>query len=209
MDLMPPKRYEPTDYYREVAAAIATHLAGIEARRVPMTASPDGPVTYLTAPTHLVAIHLVPGAGADTATAATAALQLAEQCAADGLVPVPLTDADGGLWILARTTGDAPAAALRYAGLLTATAPELATADPAAADGRCLVTVPGADQVVVPVPYTALPGESGWHVAIPLHLDEVAAVAAGMPAEFDAAEVGDRLGARGDLAAGLLAAAPR
>jgi DNA primase len=205
MDGMPPTRYPPTEYYRDVATTLAAHLAGVDARRIPQTPSPDGTVTYLTTPDHLVAVHLEPGDGADSATAATAALQLAEQCVADALAPVPLTDADGGLWILARTIGDGGSAATRYAGQLTSTAPELATGDPAAADGRCLVTVPGRDEAVVPVPYTVLVGRDGWTAAVPLHLDEIAAIAAGMPAEFDPADVGDRIDARGDLAAALLA----
>jgi len=208
MDAMPPTRYQPSDYYRDVASTLAVHLADVEARRTLRPSSPDGPATYLTTPDRLVAVHLTPGDGADSATAATAALQLAEQCAADALAPVPLTDADGGLWILARTTGDAVAAATRYAGQLTATAPELATDDPAAADGRCLVTVPAPGQGIVPVPYTLLIGRTGWAAAIPLHLDEIAAIAAGMPAEFDPADVGGRIAARGDLAAALLAPTP-
>ena len=55
-----------------------------------------------------------------------------------------------------------------------------------------------------PVPYSLVAGSAGIEPVVPLHLDEVAAVAAGMPLEPRAADVLIRLATRGDLAAALL-----
>lgn len=177
-----------------------------------------GAITLLTAPAGRMVLHLAPGDGADIATVATAVLQLAERCASDGLRAVPLTDGAAGLWLIAGTDGDGGAAAGRYAEQLSRTAPELATLDPAQSDGRSLVTLyPDTTGLDVPVPYTLLVGSpasgsdpygaAGPAAAIPLHLDEIAAITAGMPAELIAADVVDRIATRGDLAGSLLATA--
>ncbi len=161
-------------------------------------------------------LRIRPGEGADIATAATTALNLAEQVSADGGVPVPLTDGFGGLLVLARISGDVDAAAQRYAAGIAGRAPELATLDAAQADGRCVVQTrwstssakPAATSMIAasasPVPYCLVLGPRGPTPVIPLHLDEVAAVAAGMPLELDADDVRVRLATRGDLAAALL-----
>ena len=202
-----------------------------------------------------IVLHIRPGEGADVATAATATLDLAEQLAADGLVPVPLTDGSGGLLLMATSVGDVGVTAARYARGIADRAPELATLDPGQADGRCAVLTawdpvptgtgwPGSgrpgtgwsgsgrpgfgwsgsgsgrpdtglpetgpsdrgpsESGPAPVPYSLVAGSAGIEPVIPLHLDEVAAVAAGMPLEPQAADVLIRLATRGDLAAALL-----
>ena len=220
---MPAPSPNPADYYRRVAPVLLRHLAGRPIvglslvgsagpeHTVPLPTTPataddlaalvaGGILGFGTAPTDRIALYLTPGDGADIATAATAALHLAERCAAEGLRAVPLTDGADGLYVLARTEADPYPCAARFASALTASAPELATTDPAQADGRCLLRVqPG----FVPVVYTLVPGRDGG-AAIPLHLDEIAAITAGMPADLTAADVPDRLAARGDLAATLL-----
>lgn len=155
-------------------------------------------------------LRVRPGDGADIATAATTALELAEQLTADGLVPVAFTDGAGGLAVMAAATGDLPAAAHRYAAGLAERAPELATLDPGQADGRCVVLTQWAEGPVgrpgpVPLPYSLVSGPDGPAPVAPLHLDEIAAVAAGMPLELRDEDVPQRLATRGDLAAALLA----
>jgi hypothetical protein len=178
-------------------------------------------------------LRIVPGEGADAATAATVALDLAEQMADDGRVAVPLTDGSGGL-LLVSADGVGQGMAHAYAAALARRAPELATLDPNQADGRCLLhtgwelptewtlpTEPGGDMestagehwrqqsddaaLSAPVPYSLVSGSDGVAPVIPLHLDEVAAVAAGMPLEMTANDVAGRLTTRGDLASALLA----
>jgi DNA primase len=207
------------DYFRAVAAEVLAHLSGRPAvclgadgvmdAPVPRSASDllrvvaGGGLGFAAAWPDRVALQLVPGAGADIATAATAALALAEQLASDGLRPVPLTDGTGGLLLMARTVGDRAAAAARYAAVLTGSAPELATADPEQADGRSLVIVPDpADPL--PVPYSLIGTPQGPQPVTPLHLDEIAAITAGMPADITADDVPHRIAQRGDLAAALL-----
>ena len=52
----------------------------------------------------------------------------------------------------------------------------------------------------VPVPYSLIDLPDGTGVVIPLHVDEIAAAAAGMPLEFEPVDAAQRLAARGDLA---------
>lgn len=226
MEPMPAPRLDPVDYYRRVAPVLLAHLADRPVAGLPAEA-PDpaharplgtrpassddlaalvagGVVGFVTTSDERIVLHLTPGAGADIATAATAALHLAEQCAADGLPAVALTDGAEGLYVLAPRDAAPDRAAALYAAVLTSHAPELATQDPTQADGRCLLQV---QPHAVPVPYTLLyspDGGTATGAAIPLHLDEVAAITAGMPAELTAADVPDRLATRGDLAAPLL-----
>ncbi len=240
---------DPHGYYRRIGPVLVAHLAGREVhatldepsvRAEPLALEPVPSTTQellalltrglgqlLIGTTDRIALHLIPGEGSDIATAASAALQLAEQCLADGLAPVALTDGGDGLWLMARVGGDTAVTAGRYAHLLTDRAPELATADPAQADGRSLLQAyPGPAGTLVPVPYTLLPdtaspdaghagaarfdaaGPAAIRAVIPLHLDEIAAMAAGMPAELTADDVPGRLADRGDLAAALLDAPP-
>lgn len=212
------------DYYRQVRSVLAQHLHG----RQVMVRSADGTQTrsngawpaglaagadsgavqfFLLAP-GWVAAHAVPGDGSDIANTATAVLYMAEAMIQDGLDPVPLTDGSDGLLLFARTDGDPQSYAARYAASVATSAPELATQDPAQADGRALVDVslskPG---VLVPAPYTLLTHPGGFEAVIPLHLDEVAAITAGMPSEITGRDVAVRLAGRGDLASALLAGA--
>jgi DNA primase len=214
------------DYYRTVWGQILRHAAsyplvatdgrdGTDQRSIELT-GPDSLIVdgadeclgvFATAPDRLV-LRIRPGEGADIATAATAALDLAEQMAADGLVPVPLTDGLGGLLVMAASTGDLAAGARRYAHGLADRAPELATLDLRQADGRCVVFTGWAESTSgrqpAPLPYSLVGGPDGPAPVIPLHLDEVAAVAAGMPLEIAAADVPGRVATRGDLASPLL-----
>jgi hypothetical protein len=124
---------------------------------------------------------------------------------------------------MATSVGDVGVTAARYARGIADRAPELATLDPGQADGRCAVLTawdpvptgtgwPGSGRPETgpshsgpaPVPYSLVAGSAGIEPVIPLHLDEVAAVAAGMPLEPRAADVLARLATRGDLAAALL-----
>lgn len=212
------------DYYRQVRPVLARHVHG----RQVLVRSADGALSRSngTWPEGLtsvvdsgavqfclvnpgwVAVHAVPGEGSDIANTATAVLYMAEAMAQDGLAPVPLTDGTGGLFLFARTDGDPEAHAARYAASVAARAPELATEDPAQADGRALVdTTPSSPGEQVPAPYTLLAGPNGFEAVIPLHLDEVAAITAGMPFEITGRDVAARLAARGDLAAALLTGA--
>ena len=190
----------------------------------------DGVVTFLVpAPrANAVAVHVGVGDGADLATAATAALALCDDLSAAGLQPVVTTDAGQGLWVYGvapRPTSmpDAQSQAARMAAAVATRAPEIATVDPEQADGRVLLipahdldpgptgTVPPVDglrrlgaDVWVPAPYSVVPTARGLGVIAPLHLDEVAAVTAGMPLDLTPEDMAGRLQARGDLAAPLL-----
>jgi len=56
----------------------------------------------------------------------------------------------------------------------------------------------GADPV--PAPYSLVDVPDGTSVVLPLHVDDIAAAAAGMPLEFEPADAAARLADRGDLA---------
>lgn len=207
------------DYYQAVAPVLLAHLAGrpiacVTAEGTTDAAAPrspqellrtvaDGVLGFAGASPDRIVLQLIPGAGADIAIAATAALALAEQLAADGLRAVPLTDGTGGLLLMAGTVGDPAAAAARYAAVLTASAPELATADPGQADGRSLVIAAGPSDRL-PLPYSLVGTPDGPRPVVPLHLDEIAAITAGMPVDITVEEVPDRVAQRGDLASALL-----
>jgi hypothetical protein len=89
---------------------------------------------------------------------------------------------------------------------LAARAPELATLLAAEDSGRVLVReLTGSDSV--PVPYSLIDLPDGTGVVLPLHVDEIAAAAAGMPLEFEPGDAAHRLAARGDLAGRLAGSA--
>jgi DNA primase len=227
--MTPSSARSAVDYYRTVWGQILRHAAsyplvatdgrdGSEQRPIELTV-PEALLPHDSAgligvfavvPGRLV-LRIRPGEGAGIATAATAALDLAEQMAADGLVPVALADGFGGLLVMAASTGDLAAGARRYAHGLADRAPELATLDLRQADGRCAVLIGWAGDAdglaPAPLPYSLVAGAGGAGAVIPLHLDEVAAVAAGMPLELDAGDVAGRMATRGDLASPLLPAA--
>ena len=167
------------------------------------------------------ALHVVAGEGTGISTAATAALALCESIARDHLTAVVITDGHDGLYVLgiaagvaagAGSPGPAPdgwLAASGYAEELARRAPEIATVDPRQADGRALVDAsPSWPGNLIPIPYSLVPADpasgGGYGAVIPLDLDEVAAVTAGMPLDPRPLDVTGRLAARGDLAAGLL-----
>lgn len=193
------------------ASASASELSDLSDPQA-FLATAGGPWLGLSAhwPRRLV-LRIRPGAGADVATAATAALDLAEQMSADGLVPVAFSDGVGGLAVMAAASGDIPATALRYAYGLAERAPELATLDTGQADGRCVVLIgwggrshPDHRPGPSPVPYSLVWSSDGPSPVVPLHLDEIAAIAAGMPLELEPEAVPQRVATRGDLASALL-----
>jgi len=57
------------------------------------------------------------------------------------------------------------------------------------------------------VPYSLIDVPDGTGVVLPLHVDEIAAAAAGMPLEFEPDDAARRLAARGDLAGRLAGSA--
>jgi hypothetical protein len=163
------------------------------------------------------ALHVVAGEGTGISTAATAALALCESITRDHLTAVVITDGRDGLYVIgvaagAGSPGPAPdgwLAASGYAEELARRAPEIATVDPRQADGRALVDAsPSWPGNLIPIPYSLVPADpasgGGYGAVIPLDLDEVAAVTAGMPLDPRPLDVTGRLAARGDLAAGLL-----
>ena len=173
--------------------------AGLAARSTAATGASGG---------SWVAWWIAPGAGADIAVAATAALALSEEPAAGGARWVPMTDGSDGLVLVAimpRTDEvvDPAEFAAGAARRLAGRAPEIATTDPEAADGRAYLDVrPSAPTGTIPIAYSLVP--PGTHRAVvPLTLDELAAITAGMPATFTPDDVPDRLARHGDLAAAL------
>jgi len=144
-------------------------------------------------------LRLTPGPGADTATTATTALTLSESAASRGTATVVMSDGESGMYIL---FADPDAAGACLADLVDR-APEIATADPDADDGRVLLTPLAADRLL-PAPYSLVDTADGTGVVLPLHLDEIAAAAAGMPLEPQPTDAAARLADRGDLAAVLV-----
>ncbi|MBM9465778.1 hypothetical protein [Nakamurella leprariae] len=173
-------------------------------------------------------IRLTVGPGTHLATAATATLAMLEDLAAAGVPAVPTTGGPGTLWVLLSTVGTAAAAdevARSAVHRLVTDRPESVTTDTAQAQGRAGAMIfDGRDGRWAPVPYSptvpAAPGAIGagapslapddpdlsWDgsaAVIPLHPDEIAAIAAGMPLTVGAADLPARLRTRGDLAAVL------
>ncbi|WP_154673975.1 hypothetical protein [Nakamurella lactea] len=206
------------DYYREVAATLAAHLAG---RRIhaggwtsgqqAMRDQPHGPADIAAAVDagarwfawetagDIGSVQLTPGDGADVATAATAALALIESIQAAGGITVPATDGQGGLLVF--VTG--PADLDPLLAELAERAPEIATIDSAGSDGRVWLSV-AAGGSLVPAPYSLVDSADGTGMVLPLSADELAAVTAGMPLDPAPDEVAGRLASQGDLAAALL-----
>lgn len=149
-------------------------------------------------------LRVTAGTGADIATAATAALAIIETLEHAGVLVVPAVENAVGLLLYLRPAthqwGSAAALAER--------APEIATVDPAAGDGRALLVGldPGAP---IPLPYSLVDGPDGITAVMPVTVDEIAAMTAGMPVDPAPEVVLGRLEAEGDLAAGLLAGSPQ
>lgn len=146
------------------------------------------------------------GDGANVATAATAALALIEDLRAAGGDGIPATDGQGGLLVY-RTGGtdgrDAPSELRGLVQRLSERAPEVATLDVGSADGRAWLAVPEPGSVV-PAPYSLVDSVEGTGAVVPLTLDEVAAVTAGMPLDPYPQDAVERLNTQGDYAAALL-----
>lgn len=205
-------------HYRGVAAAMVPHLRGRSVSAAGthpprgvllpgveelLEAVAEGARWFTLADGPLSAaartIHLVPGEGADIATAATAALALLEQLALQDQRAVVLTDGAGGLHLTVVSSLTEPDLR-QLASDLAARSPELATQDAAQDDGRVLLL---AGVPAVPVPYSLVDSEHETGVVVPLTADEVAATTAGMPLDPEPADASRRLAALGDLAAVL------
>lgn len=145
-------------------------------------------------------VQVSAGNGADIATAATAALALIEAITVAGGTAVPATDGQGGLLVFVNGIDDLADMATTLAGR----APEIATVDAAGTDGRAWLAISPAGSLV-PAPYSLVDSVDGTGVVLPLTVDELAAVTAGMPLDPRPDEVADRLVVHGDLAASLIA----
>lgn len=193
--------YPPSGTTLRIATA-ADVLASTEAGVGGFLISPEVTGTGLV---DRMVVTLATGDGADIATAATAALALAERLADDGYRTIVAVDGQGGMLLLIPCSPRDPVAARHYlVDLLFAyahRAPELATTDSAVSDGRMLLSAAGTDpDVYTWAPYSLVPG--AWPgVVMPLHTDDVAAASAGMPLEIEPEDVADRLALRGDLLA--------
>jgi DNA primase len=224
-DRRSPQRFDRLAYYREHAPLLARQLAGRDCRAVPGPVSPvriDGPGDVLRqveagAEGFLVGpasgrgqrtvdrwiVTLQPGDGTDIATAASAALAIGDELAGHGLAVVTLLDGRGGLVLYGMLEPtDAAELRNRLSGFLAdyaEQAPELATMDPAQADGRVLLSAAGTDPDVLDwAPYSLVPGACPG-VVVPVHRDDIAAASAGMPLDIEPADVANRIRLRGDL----------
>jgi len=206
------------DHYRSVADSLVHHLQG----RPVISAgwSVIGPDEVATAAALALAVddgcrwfavpaqawrpwslvRLEPGPGADSATTATVALALLETVPGGDGVAI----ADGADGMVVALPAGVPARSTMDD--LAARAPELATVVAGEDAGRVLVReLTGSDPV--PVPYSLIDVPDGTGVVLPLHVDEIAAAAAGMPLEFEPDDAARRLAARGDLAGRLAGSA--
>jgi hypothetical protein len=226
-DRRSPPPFDRFAYYREHAPLLARQLSGRDSRAVPGPVSPvriDGSDEVLRqveagAEGFLVGpawgggegmvdrwiVTLQPGDGTDIATAASAALAIGDELAGHGLAVVTLLDGRGGLVLYGMLEPtDAGELRKRLSGFLAhyaEQAPELATMDPAQADGRVLLSAAGTDPDVLDwAPYSLVPGAYPG-VVVPVHRDDVAAASAGMPLEVEPADVTNRIRLRGDLLA--------
>lgn len=144
-------------------------------------------------------VRITPGAGADIANAATAGLALVEELVSRGGVAVPASDGRRGLLLYVLGIPD-----LRQpVALIADRAPELATLDPAEADGRAWLSV-FPDGALIPLPYSLVDSADGTGAVLPLTVDELAAITAGMPLEPHPDDVTDRLSIFGDPAEALI-----
>lgn len=161
-------------------------------------------------PADLLVIDLDPGPGITMADSAHAALLLAAELAADGLVPVPRTSGGKGLQLQAAI---APVAADLVVDYVRTLATTLATRHPdlfvttqakVARKDRILIDWLQNQSVRNTICSYSLRGRERPTVATPLTWDEVGEAAAGAPLEFSPADVLARVAAGGDLAAELL-----
>ncbi len=206
------------EHYRSVAETVARHLAGRPVISAGWSVTGPTAVATVNALTDAVddgcrwfavpaeawrpwsLVRLVPGPGADSATTATVALALLETVPGGDGVAI----GDGADGMVVALPGGVPARTTMDD--LAARAPELATVDAGQDAGRVLIReLTGSDPF--PVPYSLIDLPDGTGVVIPLHVDEIAAAAAGMPLEFEPDDAAQRLAARGDLAERLAGSA--
>jgi hypothetical protein len=205
-------------HYRSVADPVAHHLAGRPVISAGWSVTGPAAVTTTTALAEAVdagcrwfavpaqawrpwsLVRLVPGPGADSATTATVALALLETVPGGDGIAI----GDGADGMVVALPAGVPAESTMDD--LAARAPELATVLAGQDAGRVLVReLTGSDPV--PVPYSLIDLPDGTGVVLPLHVDEIAAAAAGMPLEFEPEDAARRLAARGDLAERLAGSA--
>jgi len=160
----------------------------------------------------LVVVDLDPGPGITMADSARAALLVAAELAADGLVPVPRTSGGKGLQLQAAITPLAADAAVDYirtlAARLAGRHPELfvTTQAKVAREGKILIDWLQNQPVRNTICSYSLRGRDRPTVATPLTWDEVGEAAEGAPLGFSPAQVLARVADAGDLAADLLVA---
>ena len=163
----------------------------------------------------LVMIDLDPGVGTEHATIARAALMLAAELAADGLVPCCKTTGSKGLQLQAAIV---PTEAHRVVDYVRALAVRMEQRHPdlflvsqniAQRSNKILIDVlQNLAQRNTIAPYS-IRGRERPTVSTPVTWDEVAAAAAGGPVlSFTTADVLDRVATLGDLSAELLTAHP-
>lgn len=207
-------------YYRGVAGVLAPYLAGrtVHAGGWPVEAGRDLDGSTADTATVVAAIEagvrwfgwpaggscpdcvrITAGAGADIANAATAGLVLVQEIVDRGGIAVPAADGQQGLlvYVLGRPDLQEPVA------LIAERAPELATLDPAEADGRAWLSVFPAG-ALVPLPYSLVDSADGTGAVLPLTVDELAAITAGMPLDPHPDDAADRLSIFGDPAEALI-----
>lgn len=163
-----------------------------------------------------IVFDLDPGEGADIATCCRVALLLREQLAADGLTGYPATTGGAGLHVYVALTppwlvDDAVGYAKALAQRLTSAHPSLITStrgERARAGGKVLVDwAQNHSRATTAAPYSLRVREGGPGVSTPLDWREVA-TADPEHLAFTPAVVLERVGDRGDLAAGLTDPAP-
>lgn len=157
-----------------------------------------------------VMVDLDPGPGVTMAQTATAALEVANELAAEGLVPVAKTSGGKGLQVLAAirpTPAERVLDAVRHLAVtLTQRHPEryVATQARDQREGRILVDWLQNQSVRNTISVYSLRGRERPTVSTPLAWDEVGAATHGAPLDFSPADVLGRVARFGDLAADLL-----
>lgn len=208
------------EYYRVVAPFLAPYLAGRTVHaggwRADAARDLDGSAAHRAAVPAAVSagvrwfgwsaggrcpdgVRITAGAGADIANAATAGLALVQEILARGGVAVPAADGQQGLLVYVLGLPDLQ----DQLALISDRAPELATMDPAEADGRAWWSVVPAG-ALIPLPYSLVDSADGTGAVLPLTIDELAAVTAGMPLDPHPEDAADRLSIFGDPAEALI-----
>lgn len=163
-------------------------------------------------PADLLVVDLDPGQGVALADSAQAALLVARELAAAGLVPVPRTSGGKGLQLQAAIQPTPAGEVLEYvralAARLAADHPDrfVTTQAKAARPGRILIDWLQNQATRNTICSYSLRGREHPTVATPLTWDEVGEASEGAPLGFGPDQALARIADRGDLAAELLAA---